>query len=219
MNDENLIVNDPVFSKEALEQYIDKKTKSRRVAKYVSGSKEKFVDLTLRAPCVNCGENHQLDGCLKFMDMALKDKINFLSKKKYCFGCLQPMKPQHNAKTCDKRLNCRTCSGGHPTTMHGYVPKRKKDAHDGQRSNGDDESVANSFIDLKTLSTTEKHQTKVISICIVPVRVKSAAQEKDVLTYAMLDNCSQRSFNSRSTSEEDAEIRKENNTEFEDTKW
>ena len=26
VNDENLIVNDPVFSKEAVEQYIDKKT-------------------------------------------------------------------------------------------------------------------------------------------------------------------------------------------------
>ena len=62
------------------------------------------------------------------MDMALKDRINFLSKKKYCFGCLQPMKPKHNAKNCDKRLNCRTCSGGHPTAMRVYVPKRKKDA-------------------------------------------------------------------------------------------
>ena len=124
VNDENLIGNDPVFFKEAVEQYIDKKTKSRRVATYVSGSKEKFVDLPLRIPCVNCGENHQLDGCLKFMDIALKDRINFLSKKKYCFGYLQPMKPQHNVKTCDKRLNCRTCSAGHPTAMHGYVPKR-----------------------------------------------------------------------------------------------
>ena len=33
-----------------------------------------------------------------------------------------------------------------------------------------------------------------ISICIVPVKVKSAPQEKDVLRYAMLDNFSQGSF-------------------------
>ena len=128
MNDENLIVSDPVFSKEAVEQYIDKKTKSRRVATYVSGSKKKFGDLAKRSPCINCGENHQLDGYLKFMDMALNDRINFLSKKKYCFRCLEPMQPKHNAKTCDKRLNCRTCSGGHPTAMHGYMPKRKGNA-------------------------------------------------------------------------------------------
>ena len=194
VNDENLIVSEAVFSKEAVEQYIDKKTKSRMVAKYLSGSKEKSVDLTARSPCINCGENHQLDGCLKFMDMALKDRINFLSKKKYCFGCLQPMKPKHNAKTCDKRLNCRTCSGGHPTAMHGYVPKRKEDAEDDQRSNENGGSVNNSFSDVKTLSTVEKHQTKVISMCIVTVKVRAAAQGKDILTYAMLDNCSQGSF-------------------------
>ena len=40
-NDENLIVNNPVFSKEAVEQNIDKKMKSRRVATYALGSKEK----------------------------------------------------------------------------------------------------------------------------------------------------------------------------------
>ena len=39
VNDENLIVSEAVFSKEAVEQYIDKKTKSRRIAIYVSGSK------------------------------------------------------------------------------------------------------------------------------------------------------------------------------------
>ena len=75
--------------------------------------------------------------------------------------------------------------------MHGYVPKKKKDAHDSQMSNESDESVANSLADVKALSTVEKHQRKVISMCTIPVKIKSAAQEKDLLTYAMLDNCSQ----------------------------
>ena len=104
------------------------------------------------------------------------------------------MKPNHNTKTCDKRLNSRTCSGGHPTAMHGYVPKRKGDAQDNQRSNESDESVTNSFSDVKILSTVEKHQTKVMSMCTVLLKVRAAAQRKDVLTYAMLDNCSQGSF-------------------------
>ena len=88
------------------------------------------------------------------------------------------MKPQHNAKTCGSRLNCRICSGGHPTSMHGYVPKRKKDAQDSQRSNENEESVGNNFADLKTLSTVEKHQITVKSMCIVPVKVKSAPKGK-----------------------------------------
>ena len=84
--------------------------------------------------------------------MALKNRINFLSIKSYSCGCLQPMKPQDNANNCDKRLVCRTCSGGHPATMHGYVPKTKKNAQDRKRSNEIEEPVANNFIDLNTLS-------------------------------------------------------------------
>ena len=75
----------------------------------------------------------------------------------------------------------------------GYLPKKKKDAQDDQRSNKNDESVTNRFADF-AISTVEKHQTKAISICIVPVKVKSAPKEKDVLRYAMLDNFSQGSF-------------------------
>ena len=104
------------------------------------------------------------------------------------------MKPQLNAKTCDKGLNCITCSGHNVAAMHGYVPKRKNDAEEGQRSNENEESVANNFADLKTLSILEKLQTKVISMCYVPMKVKSAAQRKDLLIYSTLYNCSQRSF-------------------------
>ena len=104
-----------------------------------------------------------------------KGQNQLLIKEKYCFECLQPMKPQHNVKACDKRLNCRTCSSGHSTVIHGHVPKRKNDAQDDQRRTENDESVTNSFADFKTLSTVENHQTKVISMCIVRVEVKSAA--------------------------------------------
>ena len=103
------------------------------------------------------------------------------------------MKPQDNANNSDKRLICRTCSGAHPTTMHGYVPKRKNNAQDGQRSNENEESVANNFTDLKTLSTVEKHQ-KVISMCIALMNVKSAAQKKDVLACVTLGSCGHGSF-------------------------
>ena len=133
MTNANLRVNEPVLYKEAEEQFIEKKTKSRRVATYVSGSLEKSAYLIVRSLCINCGENHQLDSCLKFIDIALKDRINFLSKKRYFFGCLEPMKPQYNSKACNERFNCRACGDGHPRSMCGYIPKRKKDdVQDGQ---------------------------------------------------------------------------------------
>ena len=77
--------------------------------------------------------------------------------------------------------------------MHGYVPKRKNNAQDGQRSNENEESVANNFTDLKTLSTVEKHQN-VISMCIALMNVKSAARKTDVLAYVTLGSCSHGSF-------------------------
>ena len=98
------------------------------------------------------------------------------------------MKPQHNARTCEEAAVVVI------QQLCGYLPKKKKDAQDDQRSNKNDESVTNRFADLKTISTVQKHQTKVKSMCIVPVKVKSAPQEKDVLRYAMLDNFSQGSF-------------------------
>ena len=65
----------------------------------------------------------------------------------------------------------RTCSGSHSTSMYGYVLKRKSVAQDGQRSNKNEEFVTNNFGDLKTLSTVEKHQNKVISMCIFPLKI------------------------------------------------
>ena len=59
--------NDLVFSKEAVEPYIDKKNKLRRGTTNVSRSKEKSAALTMRLQCINCGEDHPLDSCLRFM--------------------------------------------------------------------------------------------------------------------------------------------------------
>ena len=40
--------------------------------------------------------------------------------------------------------------------MHGYVPKKKKDAQDCQKSNEYDEFIANSFAVLKALSARSR---------------------------------------------------------------
>ena len=62
-----------------------RKKKSKRNTTNVSISNEKSVDLTMRSSGINCGEDHPLDSCLRFIDMALKDRVNFLSNKSYCF--------------------------------------------------------------------------------------------------------------------------------------
>ena len=48
--------------------------------------------------------------------------------------------------------------------------------------------------DLKCASMIGKTGSKVISMCIVPVKVKHEDGKDTITTYAMLDNCSQGSF-------------------------
>ena len=48
--------------------------------------------------------------------------------------------------------------------------------------------------DLTCASMTRKTGSKVISMCIVPVKVKHEDGKDTITTYAMLDNCSQGSF-------------------------
>ena len=55
-------------------------------------------------------------------------------------------------------------------------------------------SIAGFNNDLKCASMTGKTESKVISMCIVPVKVKHEDSKDTITTYAMLDNCSQGSF-------------------------
>ena len=48
--------------------------------------------------------------------------------------------------------------------------------------------------DFKCSSMTGKTGSKVISMCIVPVKVKHGDGKDMITTYAMFDNCSQGSF-------------------------
>ena len=48
--------------------------------------------------------------------------------------------------------------------------------------------------DLMCASMTGKTGFKVISMCIVPVKVKHKDGKDTIISYAMLDNCSQGSF-------------------------
>ena len=95
VNEETVIVTDPIFSKEAVEQYFQKRpnNKKGRLSTFVTGKQEKSEN------CHSCYAKHKLYKYGKFMEVTLKERIKFLSKKKYCYGCLQPMADLHNAKT------------------------------------------------------------------------------------------------------------------------
>ena len=162
VSDENLRLNDSVFSKEAVEQYIEKKPIKcgKKLSTYVAGSTEcNVLDHGDKiAKCINFAANHLLDNCPTFMEKTLRERISFLAKTKFCCACLQPMKQGHNAKTCDQRLSCRSCNGNHQTAMQGYIPndKLKTDSSTGQ--NGRKE-IVNDYADVTVVTTQENLDT------------------------------------------------------------
>ena len=84
VNDETLIVTDPVFSKEAAEQYLEKKQSYNKgnTSAFATGNKEN-PDV-----CIYCNEIHKLEGCNSFMEKTLKERIKFLAKERSCCGFL-----------------------------------------------------------------------------------------------------------------------------------
>ena len=73
-----------------------------------------------------------------------------------------------------------------------------KDKADGSKDNSDSGNIKSNYAtldtDVKCASTTEKSGSKIISMSIVPVKIKHQDSNKMVTTYTMLDNFSQGSF-------------------------
>ena len=69
--------------------------------------------------CVACQKKHPLGKFESIMDKPLNERIKILRKGKLCYGCLEPMAKDRNAKNCKQRLTCRICAAYHPTILHG----------------------------------------------------------------------------------------------------
>ena len=97
------------------------------------------------------------------------------------------MTDSYNARTCTKQLTCSSCKGNHPTPLHGYIPKVMKGKSDGGQDNGDSGNFKSNYAtldnDMKCASTTAKSRSKIIIMCIIPVKIKHGDNNKMVATY------------------------------------
>ena len=96
-----------------------------------------------------------------------------------------PISTDHNSWSCKQRRVCDTCGEKHPTGLHGYKGSKKNKDADGGNSQKSDSTLA---------CATTKLKSKVISMCVVPVKVKCSNSKKEFRTHAMLDCCSQGTF-------------------------
>ena len=185
IHEETILVNDPLFSKEAVDQYTDKKLSNqdnskKRISTYATNSKsdkEEKRDVQTRDPlCIACNKDHLLDSCKIFVEKTLKERIKLLANKELLWPVTTMPKPAGE----DYFAGFAKSTG-----MHGYVKKASEE---------NAESKDGTKVTVKCASVKGKLDTEVISMCVVPVWVGHRSSKKMVKAYAMLDNCSQRSF-------------------------
>ena len=111
-------------------------------------------------------------------------------KQKLCFGCYELISKNHSGRKCPRRRICCLCKENHPIGLHRYKPKSKESVAGGSQSS--EEKSTDSRRKIACASTTI--QEDVISMCVVPVKVKHKDSNFVHSTFAMLDNCSQGCF-------------------------
>ena len=104
-----VLVNDPLFSKKRLKEYIDKNekiNKKRHTKTYVTQTSEQVKvrkDGSKLMECQICGGGHDADDCSIFSGQTVEERSKALAKKKLCYGCYTPITADHNGRTCKTR--------------------------------------------------------------------------------------------------------------------
>ena len=79
------------------------------------------------ASCQFCEGAHKLNEGEEIIKKTVEETSKLIGNKKLCYGCLEPMTKEHNAKSCKQRLSCKTSQNSHPTVLHGYTKKVRSD--------------------------------------------------------------------------------------------
>ena len=106
-----ILITDPIFSRNALDSFMDKAQRSdhrkRRVKTYATKTDIIGEEGKCRSPCHMCKKNHDMDKLKKFLELSVNERTRYLAKNKFCFGCYDPISSNHSAKICSKRIICK----------------------------------------------------------------------------------------------------------------
>ena len=143
--------------------------------------------------CWYCkSSTHRLIDCKEFIKISIEDRLEFIKRSRQCHKCFSS---RHCTLQC-KKVNSCTIEGCtspfHHTLLH-FTRKRfpvsKRTAPEVSNLNTD--NPPENTIALSTVSKATDSDANVY-LCVVPVRVKY--KEKEVLTYAFLDQGSTHTF-------------------------
>ena len=68
-----------------------------------------------------------MDECEVIVKKTVEERGKLIGKKNLCYGCLEPITKEPNAKNCIQRLTCKICGNSHPTVLYRYTKKVKSD--------------------------------------------------------------------------------------------
>ena len=141
--------------------------------------------------CPFCNFRHELEVCRSLRHCPYQERIQFLSSKGLCFGCLSR---EHLAKVCPERKSCKIdgCPKKHPTVLHTQPWERpKEDTSVGSGIGVADgtSQVRNSMacINNASCSLTGAGFSQT-GMAILPVKVRRRGSEKAIAMYVFLDN-------------------------------
>ena len=186
VDDKATLANDPLFSKEALSGYVDKKkapNRRKQLKTYLTAAEEKTEEIVNVRQL--CQKSHDFDSCPEYKKKSVEGRSKFLFQKKLCYGCYTPISSEHNARICKKRRVCDICSERHPNGLHGYKTSKKNRTSDGNDYGKNNGSLA---------CATTKMKSNVVSMCVVPVKIKCNKSRKELKTHAMFDCSNQGTF-------------------------
>ena len=147
--------------------------------------------------CPFCNFRHELEVCRSLRRRPYQERIQFLSSKGLCFGCLSR---EHLAKVCPERKSCKIdgCPKKHPTVLHTQPRERpKEDTAVGSGIGVADGTpqVRNGMpcINNASCSLTGAGFSRT-GMAILSVKVRRRGSEKAITIYAFLDNGSSSTF-------------------------
>ena len=105
---------------------------------------------------------------------------------------MKKVSQSHTARNCPIRRICKIYAGKHPTGHHG--PKLKRKGDDSPDDNKAAEIIKSNCANISNTLYAAIGSGQVLSMCVVPVKVQHEESNKGIITFAMLDTCSQGTF-------------------------
>ena len=123
----------------------------------------------------------------------LKREVGHWQKRSCVMGVICQLLQTISSGTCRNRRVCKICKQKHPTGLY--------DVHQREYLGASSVLVVSNFAEMDMKCASTGIPAKIISMCVVPVKIGHVVTQKEVSTLAMLDNCSQGTFMKESIKE------------------